>query len=134
MKRIIVIAFAAFMAFSASAAEYTSVSSVSQEVFQKKSKKMKKQKEIKEVTFSVHLHCANCVKKVEENIAFEKGVKDLKVSLDNQTVYVKYDAAKTSEEVLKKAIESLGYPVAGVVAPGKEQSHDHGHDHHNHAH
>ena len=86
----------------------------------------KKKGELKEVTFNVHLHCANCVKKVQENIAFEKGVKGLDVSLENQTVTVKYDAAKTSEETLCQAIEKLGYKV------GAE---DHGHDHHhNHSH
>ena len=67
-----------------------------------------------------------------------KGVKDLKVSLEHQTVYIKFDAAKTSEATLKAAIEKLGYPVAVVVAPGHENcGHDHGHDHghgHNHAH
>ena len=96
----------------------------------------KKKVELKEVTFNVHLHCENCVKKVQENISFEKGVKDLHVCLEDQIVYVKYDAAKTSEETLKTAIEKLGYPVAGVVEPGhKNCGHDHGHSHnHNHAH
>lgn len=84
----------------------------------------KKKAELKEVTFSVHLHCANCVKKVQENISFEKGVKDLHVCLEDQIVYIKYDAAKTSEEKLKAAIESLGYKVEGKV----EQK-DHGHSH-----
>ena len=66
----------------------------------------------------------------EINVSFEKGVKDLKVSLENQTVYVKYDVAKTSEETLKKSIESLGYPVSGTVKPGHEHGHEHqGHDH-----
>ena len=121
MKKALVIIITALMAFSVSL-----------------SAGPKKKVEIKEVTFSVHLHCQNCVNKVQENIAFEKGVKDLKVSLDQQTVYVKYDAAKTSEATLKAAIEKLGYPVAGVVAPDHENcGHDHGHDHghgHNHAH
>ena len=45
-------------------------------------KKNKKSKELKEVTWTVNLHCENCVEKVNENLAFEKGVKDLKVSLD----------------------------------------------------
>ena len=98
----------------------------------------KKKAEIKEVTFSVHLHCQNCVNKVQENIAFEKGVKALKVSLEHLPVFVKYDAIKPSEATLKAAIEKLGYPVAGVVAPGHEHcGHDHGHEHghgHNHAH
>ena len=114
----------------------------------------KKKKELKEVNFNVYLHCEDCVEKVNENIAFEKGVKGLEVSLENQTVLIKYDVAKTSEDKLKAAIEKLGYPVHGALAPGQkpilledveaaehghEHGHDHGHDHnhdhgHNHAH
>ena len=123
MKTIIII-LAAMMAMPfAASADAMSVSESTSLTDKKPSKK--KKAELKEVTFHVHLHCANCVKKVEENIAFEKGVKDLKVSLDNQTVYIKYDAAKTSEAALKAAIEELGYPVS--------DGHDHGH-HHGHAH
>jgi len=119
MKTIIII-LAAMMAMPfAASADAMSVSESTSLIDSKPSKK--KKAELKEVTFHVHLHCANCVKKVEENIAFEKGVKDLKVSLDNQTVYIKYDAAKTSEATLKAAIEKLGYPVS--------DGHDHGHHH-----
>ena len=78
----------------------------------------KKKAEIKEVVFNVGLHCENCVKKVTENISFEKGVKDLKVSLEDQTVTVKFDAAKTSEETLKAAIQKLGYPVSAKACCG----------------
>ena len=85
----------------------------------------KKKVELKEVTFSVHLHCANCVKKVQENISFEKGVKDLHVCLEDQIVYLKYDSAKTSEETLKAAIEKLGYKVKGTVKEGHGHSHSH---------
>jgi copper chaperone CopZ len=90
----------------------------------------KKKGELKEVTFSVHLHCANCVKKVQENIAFEKGVKDLHVCLEDQIVYIKYDSAKTSEEKLKTAVEKLGYKVEGKVEQeGHGHSHSHSHSH-----
>lgn len=132
MKKTLILTIAALMTFSlssvcASAAEMTETSVLAQK--QKPSKK-KKKGEVKEVTFRVHLHCENCVKKVQENIAFEKGVKDLKVSLDDQTVALKYDAAKTSEATLKAAIEKLGYPVSGVLEPGQEHHHHHhGHDH-----
>lgn len=84
----------------------------------------KKKGELKEVTFSVHLHCTNCVKKVQENIAFEKGVKDLHVCLEDQIVYIKYDSAKTSEEKLKAAVEELGYKVQGKV---EQEGHGHSH-------
>lgn len=116
MKKTLILTIAALMTFSlssvcASAAEMTETSVLTQK--QKPSKK--KKGEVKEVTFRVHLHCENCVKKVQENIAFEKGVKDLKVSLEDQTVAIKYDAAKTSEETLKAAIVKLGYPVNGTL-------------------
>ena len=97
MKRIILLAVAALMTLSAVAAS---------------PEKVKKVKEVKEVTFSVHLHCENCVKKVQENISFEKGVKDLKVSLADQKITIKYDSSKTSEQTLKAAIEKLGVKVS----------------------
>ncbi len=71
-------------------------------------------KEVKTVVFKVGLHCQNCVKKVKENISFEKGVKGLEVSLDNKTVTVTYDPTKTDVPTLKKAIEKLGYKAEAV--------------------
>ena len=132
MKKTLILTIAAFMTLSLSsldayAAETTETSTLTQ-----KQKPSRKKGEVKEVTFLVHLHCENCVKKVQENIAFEKGVKDLKVSLEDQTVAIKYDAAKTSEDTLKAAIEKLGYPVNGKLEPGQmveHHHHDHGHQH-----
>ena len=63
------------------------------------------------------------MKKVQENIAFEKGVKDLHVCLDDQIVSIKYDASKTSEAALKAAIEKLGYPVNGKAEHGHSHQH-----------
>ena len=127
MKKTIVIILAAMLSFSASFAAYAS--EMTETVAAADKKPAKKKGEIKEVVFSVHLHCANCVKKVQENIAFEKGVKDLHVCLEDQIVEIKYNASKTSEETLKAAIEKLGYPVAG-----KAGETEHGHHHHNHTH
>ncbi len=71
-------------------------------------------KEVKIVVFKVGLHCQNCVKKVKENISFEKGVKGLEVSLDSKTVTITYDPAKTDVQTLQKAIEKLGYKAEVV--------------------
>lgn len=114
MNKIIVI-IAALMAFSSAA--FAADNSVA--VSETQTQKPKKAKaEIKEVNFHVHLHCNNCVKKVQDNIAFEKGVKDLHVT--QHSILIKYDAAKTSEAVLKAAIEKLGYKIL-------EEAHDHHH-------
>lgn len=100
---------------------------------QKKEKKAKKVKEIKEVVFPVFLDCESCANKIVENISFEKGVKDLDVSVEKQHVAVKYDASKTTEQNLKKALEDLGYPV--LEHPVKhDHHHHHNHDGHNHSH
>ena len=64
-----------------------------------------------EVTFDVSMTCDNCKKRIEKNIAFEKGVSDMKVDLPAKTVMVVYHANKTSQENLQKAIEKLGYEV-----------------------
>ena len=64
---------------------------------------------VQTVTYSTNLRCKNCVKKVNENIAFEKGVKDLKVDLATQTITVTFDPARTSAEKLAAAIAKLGY-------------------------
>lgn len=93
--------------------------------------------ELKEVTWTVNLHCENCVEKVNENLAFEKGVKDLKVSLEEGTVYIKFDPSKTSEETLAAAMKKLGYEVSAACDCGHDHSqegHDHNHEGHNHQH
>ena len=44
---------------------------------------------------------------------------DLKVSLDEKTVTVTYDPAKTDEATLQKAIEKLGYTAEKVKPDDK---------------
>ena len=69
----------------------------------------------KEVTFNVPLDCENCVKKVEKNIAFEKGVKDISCDLVGKTVTVTYLAEKTNIDKLKKGFAKIGYKHVTVV-------------------
>ena len=69
----------------------------------------KKKSNVEEVTFVTNIDCKNCVKKVEAKLPYEKGVKDLKVNLEEKTIYFKFDNKKTTKENLQKAIEKLGY-------------------------
>ena len=78
-------------------------------------KKQKKNADIQEVTFVTTIDCKNCVKKVEANLPYEKGIKDMKVTLDDQTVWIKYDANKTDKEKLAEAIRKLGYEAEEVI-------------------
>lgn len=68
-----------------------------------------KKKQMQEVTFIVSMECHSCKTKIEKNIPWEKGVKDLIVDLDKKTVRIIYNPKQTNEEKLRKAIESLDF-------------------------
>lgn len=69
----------------------------------------KEKRNEKTLTFDVNMDCHSCVQKIESNIPYEKGVKDLKVSLDNKTCEVTYRVDKTTPGALIKAFEKIGY-------------------------
>lgn len=72
-----------------------------------------KKKDKKEsITFDVSMTCEKCQKRIEKNIAFEKGVSDMKVDLPSKTVYIEYRNDKTDITKLKKAFEKLGYTTS----------------------
>lgn len=73
-----------------------------------------KAKKINRVVYQTTIHCENCANKVRENIAFEKGVKDLVVDAKTKKVEVKFDAEKTDTLTLRKAINKLGYKAKVV--------------------
>ncbi len=74
----------------------------------------KKDSKFTEVTYDVFLHCEKCQKKVESSIPYVKGVKDLKVDLKAQTVWVKFDNKKTTKESIVKELKELGFTAKEV--------------------
>jgi mercuric ion binding protein len=79
----------------------------------------KKSKEVSIVRFSTSIDCENCVNTIMKNVPFEKGVKDVSCDLETKEVTVKYKSDKTSPELLKRAIEKLGYTAQEI--PEKEK-------------
>ena len=78
-------------------------------------------KDIKTVVFTTtpQMHCANCENKIKNNLRFEKGVKTIDTSVENQTVTVSYDADKTTVDKLQKGFTKFGY-TAKEVKPGEK--------------
>lgn len=72
-------------------------------VAQKEAKKKEAQ-----TTFVVKIMCDNCVKNIKKNIAYEKGVKNLKIDSENQKVTVIYNPRKTNPEKLIEAFKKIG--------------------------
>ena len=91
MKRILIIVFCSVFAVSLASAQET----------KKKSKK-------ETVTFFIEsMDCENCIKKIEKNIAFEKGVTDLTCDLSAKTVKVIYRTDKTNVKKLLAAFDKI---------------------------
>ena len=76
---------------------------------------------IKEVVFTTEpeIECNNCVKKIKDNLRFEKGVKAINPDLKTKLVTIQYDSEKTNPENLIKAFAKIKYK-ATVVEPKKE--------------
>ena len=81
------------------------------------------------VVLSCDLHCQGCCDKVMNNIAWEKGVKDLQCDLKTKTVTVTYDANKTDVPTLLQAFDKIGKPAtvqtpseATPAAPKKQET------------
>ena len=68
-------------------------------------------KDIKTVVFTTtpQMRCENCENKIKNNLRFEKGVKEITTSVDNQTVTVKYDADKTTPDKIQQGFKKFGY-------------------------
>lgn len=69
----------------------------------------KKESTRQNVVFNVAMDCHSCQQKIEKNIAFEKGVKAMDVSLEKQTVAITYDTKKTDVAKLQQAFKKIGY-------------------------
>lgn len=73
-------------------------------------------KDIKKVVFTTTpiMHCESCENKIKGNLRFEKGIKEITTNIENQRVFVTYDADKNTEEKIQKAFEKFGYKAQKV--------------------
>lgn len=105
MKRVILVMMCALFTFSLAYAQDA---------------KTKKKNNKETVTFSIEgMHCDNCVKKVEKNIAFEKGITDLKCNLSAKTAEVTYRTDKTTEDEIAAAFKKIGMEATAVKEENK---------------
>lgn len=78
-------------------------------------------KDIRTVVFKVdQMHCENCERKVQSNMKFEKGLKEVKTDVKSKTVTITYDVEKTNVENLQAGFKKFKYE-AKVVSEAKEK-------------
>ena len=66
--------------------------------------------------------CDECKERIEEALAFEKGVKTSDLDVETKIVTVTYKKSKTSPEKIRKAISKVGYDADDVSADPKAYS------------
>lgn len=72
-------------------------------------KKEQKAKGLTTVVLNSNIKCNNCKARIEKNIPYEKGVKDLKVDIEKKTVTITFKSEKNTSEALCDAVTKLGY-------------------------
>jgi copper chaperone CopZ len=60
--------------------------------------------------------CGMCKSRIENNMAYEKGVRDIVLDLETKTAIIAYNGSKTTPDELRKAISKLGYDADNVAA------------------
>jgi periplasmic mercuric ion binding protein len=67
-------------------------------------------------SYWVSIHCSSCQERLVESLKFEKGVRDISVTVDAKRVDITYDTRRTDAVQLGRAIERLGYEVRDYSA------------------
>jgi mercuric ion binding protein len=63
--------------------------------------------------------CEQCKSKIENDLSFEKGIKNVNLDLKTKAVTVVYNSKKTSAENIRIAITKIGYDADNLPADVK---------------
>lgn len=75
---------------------------------------------INEVKFLTNLHCKSCKAKIENYMAFEKGVVSVEADVQTKVVTMSYRTRLTDAEKLAEALRELGYTAE--ILPKSEKT------------
>ena len=73
----------------------------------------KKNVELKIKTSAV---CGECKDRIEQGMAYEKGIKDVHLNVKTKIAIVRYNPTKTTPAVIRMAISKLGYDADTIPA------------------
>ena len=73
----------------------------------------KKSTELKVKTSAI---CSQCKDRIEQGMAYEKGIKDIVLDVDTKIATITYNPSKTTPDGIRKAISRLGYDADTIPA------------------
>lgn len=63
--------------------------------------------------------CGMCKERIENEMSFEKGVKDVSLNVKTKMLTITYKTSKTNPEKLKTAVTKIGYDADELTAETK---------------
>jgi periplasmic mercuric ion binding protein len=60
--------------------------------------------------------CDMCKSRLEQGLAYEKGIKDVSLDVDTKVLTVNYAVGKTTPDEIRKKVSMLGYDADNVPA------------------
>jgi len=75
-----------------------------------------------EIKIKTSAQCDMCKERIEEALAFEKGVKKSELDMETKIITVTYKKGKATPESIRKAISKTGYDADDVKADPKAYS------------
>jgi mercuric ion binding protein len=77
------------------------------------------QSKVDSVKIQTSAQCGDCKYRIEEALAFEKGVKESELDLETKIVTVYYKSSKTNADKIKLALTKVGYDADEMLADQK---------------
>ena len=69
---------------------------------------------LKTVEIQTSAQCEMCKERLESNLVFEKGIKNVKLDMETKKLFVTYKTGKTDINTIKNAIAKLGYDADDI--------------------
>ncbi|MES2795503.1 MAG: heavy metal-associated domain-containing protein [Bacteroidota bacterium] len=60
--------------------------------------------------------CGMCKRKIEKNLAYEKGIEDVNLDIPSKILTVSYNPKKTNSATIKKIVNNTGYDADEMAA------------------
>lgn len=74
-----------------------------------------------EIKIQTNLDCEMCKKKIEDYMAFEKGVTAIEADVPSKIVTIEFRTKRTDEQKLVDAIKKLGYEAEVIKEPAEKK-------------
>ncbi len=74
------------------------------------------EKKVEIIKIKTSAVCSQCKDRIEQGMAYVKGIRDVTLDIDSKIATIKYSTSKTTPGDIRKAISKLGYDADDVPA------------------